>query len=120
MAAFTLEKRLTIKAVRLISLVAAATEFVFAKENTASCLVLPLVTVAAGKYLMLVFEHPAGLFVIECIFAPTNGPPAHDVEAAPLVFQVAVLAAFAFDFRRRMITLARSDPFAQVIMIVAA
>ncbi len=118
MAALALHKRLAIKAVGLIALVAASTELVFAKVEATTCLVLLLVAILALKDLVFVAKRPACQFVIEALFLALDRSPTHHVEASALVIEVAVLAVLPPHFGGGVVALAGSNSLFQIVVVV--
>ena len=72
----------------------------------------------ALEHLVLVFEHPARLFVVEAFFAAFDGTPTHHVETASLVLEVAVRTGLPLHLGRGVVALARANLLAQVLVVV--
>src|ERR1043166_4082230 len=118
-AALALRDVLAHHLVRLILGVAAAAAAVGAHEGLEALLVLGLVAVVAVGRRVLALELPAGQLVIEALLAALDRRPAHDVVVAGLVLVMARLALLALDHRRGVEALARRDPRAEVLVVVA-
>ncbi len=93
----------SVKPVRLILLVAATTEFILPKVDAPARFVLVFVAILALQNLVLIFQWPAGEFVIKPFLASLNRAPTHHVEAPALVIKVAICTRFASHFGRRVI-----------------
>jgi hypothetical protein len=121
-AAVALEHLLPLEVVRLIVLVARAAHARLAEEQAQALLVLARVAVLAlGRGVLAVQLELGPLVVVraECVLSAERGP-AHEVEAAALVVEVAVPALLAGDLHRRMQALARDDLRLLIGVIVAA
>src|SRR5262245_26500407 len=111
MAALARHHGASVELVRLVVFVAAATEFVFPKKNPTAGSVCALVALFAVEHRVLFAPRPAGEIVIEPLFGPGGSyrPPPHDVERAPLVFDVTGRARPPLCFRAGVETEASVD-----------
>jgi len=108
----------SVKSVRLIALVARATQLVLAKIGATPRGVLLFVAVGTIEDLVLVAKNPPCQLVVKALLLPFHGPPPHHVEAAALVLEVTIGASLAPYSRRSVKTLAGPNALFQVIVIV--
>lgn len=109
---------------RLIAFVTAPANFVFAEISASPCRICLLVALLAVEDFVLVAQGPTGIGMIKALFAELailsfDRSPTHHVERTPLVFEVAVGARSTANPGGGVIALTRSNPCAQILVIVA-